>query len=416
MKTNIRTTAASRMPEFCSEQLGFNASRHVRAGDHVVGAFVGRSDGPTLIVIGSLHGNETGGAAALVSLARDLEKITPKLKGRVYFLLGNTRALLSGSRFIDVDLNRSWTRQNLSSEGAAGPFSNTTESIELDELDKMVDSILINAVDEVYVIDLHSTSATGTPFATVGDTLRNRKFAQAFPVPILLGIEEQLEGTMLEHMNNLGAVTLGFEGGQHLSAQTIENHRAITLRALKNAGILDQAEISNLAGGDTSFADEASGGQIFEILYRHAISPDDDFVMTPGFNNFDAIRRGEIVAQDKHGPVKAPRSGVILMPLYQKLGEDGFFIGQRISAFWLWLSAVLRRLRLQNIVHLLPGVKRDPDDSATLIVNTSVARLFPLQIFHLLGFRRRRWVNKKLIVSRRRHDTSGPFKYEGDKR
>ena len=53
---------------------------------------------------------------------------------------------------------------------------------------------------EVFVLDLHTTSASGLPFATVGDTLRNRHFAQSLPVTILLGIEEQLEGTMLEYL------------------------------------------------------------------------------------------------------------------------------------------------------------------------------------------------------------------------
>lgn len=101
------------------------------------------------------------------------------------------------------------------------------------------------------------------------------------------------------------------------------------------------------------------------------------------------------------------------MPLYQKLGNDGFFIGREISPFWLWLSGVLRSLGIQKIIHILPGVRRDPDDPGTLVVNTSVARLFPLQVFHLLGFRRRRWIDKKLVVSRRKHDTDAPFKWKG---
>ena len=42
----------------------------------------------------------------------------------------------------------------------------------------------------------------------------------------MLGIEEQLEGTMLEFMNNEGAVTLGFEGGQH------ETPRQLTIMKL----------------------------------------------------------------------------------------------------------------------------------------------------------------------------------------
>jgi hypothetical protein len=57
----------------------------------------------------------------------------------------------------------------------------------------------------------------------------------------------------------------------------------------------------------------------------------------------------------------------------------------------------------------LPGVWRDPADADSLVVNTRVARLFPLQIFHLLGFRKRRWRNHHLIVSRRRFDTRSPF-------
>ena len=66
-------------------------------------------------------------------------------------------------------------------------------------------------------------------------------------------------------------------------------------------------------------------------------------------------------------------------------------------------------MKLQEFMHWLPGVSLDPDDRETLIVNTQVARLFPLQIFHLLGFRRRRWTGGKLVVSRRRHDLVSPF-------
>jgi hypothetical protein len=61
-------------------------------------------------------------------------------------------------------------------------------------------------------------------------------------------------------------------------------------------------------------------------------------------------------------------------------------------------------------MRFLPGVKRNPADEDSLIVNTRIARVFPLQIFHLLGFRKRRWREEKLVVSRRKHDTKSPFK------
>ena len=377
-------------------------------GEHLIGAYVGDASGPTLIVIGSVHGNEPAGVEALLRISERLESMTEKMRGRVYLVAGNTRALPRQVRFIDRDLNRAWTRNNLGVLGAQR-MHKVSECRELAELDQLLDSVLITARSEVYILDLHSTSAGGVPFATVGDTLRNRSFAQKFPVTILLGIEEQLEGTLLEYVNNAGAVTLGFEGGQHDARETVENHGSLVWLALANAGILGEADIPDLNEHRSRLANGKRGPRVVEVRYREAIAPDDEFEMNPGFNNFDPISRGQVLARKQQLPVHAVESGLILMPLYQKQGEDGFFIGRTVAPFWLKLSEVLRRAEVQNLMHWLPGVERDPDDAETFIVNTRTARFFPLQIFHLLGFRRRRWSGDKLIVSRRRHDTVSPF-------
>ena len=55
-------------------------------GQHLIGSFIGDPAGPTLIVVGSIHGNEPGGAIALFSIAEDLSTLTGKMLGRVYFL------------------------------------------------------------------------------------------------------------------------------------------------------------------------------------------------------------------------------------------------------------------------------------------------------------------------------------------
>lgn len=388
------------------KQIVRSSELDIAPGEHHIASFIGDAAGPTLIVVGSIHGNEAGGYHALLRMAPEVEKIADRLKGRVYFLAGNTRALQKGVRFIDADLNRSWTARNLSSHTPTA-FRSSSEAREMNELLDIFDSILVTAEDEVYAIDLHSTSAEGLPFATVGDTLRNRRFAQKFPISILLGIEEQLDGTMLEYLNNAGAVTLGYEGGQHTSADTIANHQALVWAAMVNTGILES--LPDLDVKLARLRKSQRSGKIFEVRYRHAIVEDDEFCMDPGFNNFDTVDRGQAVAHDMHGVVRAPETGLMLMPLYQRLGEDGFFIGRRVAPFWLKLSAILRRLGIQELMPLLPGVRRDPADRDTLIVNTRVARLFPLQVFHLLGFRRRRWSGEKLIVSRRRHDSISPF-------
>lgn len=379
--------------------------------DHVIANFCGDKNGPTLVVIGSLHGNETAGATALERVATKLSEIDDAINGRVFLLRGNTRALQKGVRYIDSDLNRHWTDKHLAERGSGLIFP-VSEDLELRELDSILDHILVTARDEVYVLDLHSTSADGMPFATVGDTLRNRRFAQKFPVPILLGIEEQLDGTLLEYLNNAGAVTIGFEGGQHQSDRTVERHEAMTWLALTNALIIDPERVPDLDLHRRSLAYGHADPLLFEVLVRHPVTPEERFAMEPGFNNFDTIRRGQILGKDRNGRVVAETGGLLLMPLYQRLGEDGYFIGQPVHGFWLWLSGVLRRLGVQNIVHLLPGVSRDARTPETLQIDTRVARFFPLQIFHLLGFRRRRWAGNKLVVTRRRHDTTSPFSRE----
>ena len=379
-------------------------------GEHLIGEFAGADGGATLVVFGSVHGNEAAGARALQKIAARLPEFLPNVRGRVYLLAGNTRAIAKGVRFIDSDLNRHWTAENIRRNGPDSQITTKrAEDLEQTELLSILEKILKTARGEVYALDLHSTSADGVPFATVGDTLRNRDFAQKFPVTILLGIEEQLDGTILEYLHNKGTITLGYEGGQHFSEKTVRTHEALVWLALVHSGILRKADLPDFEKHE-EFLNAATGARrIVEIRYRHAITESDEFKMELGFENFQPVRRGELLAVQKSGAVYANESGLILMPLYQTLGEDGFFLGREVAPFWLKLSGFLRRMNIARLMRFLPGVRRSPADAETLEINTRIARLFPLQIFHLLGFRKRRWRGSKLIVSRRKFDTVSPF-------
>ena len=91
----------------------------------------------------------------------------------------------------------------------------------------------------------------------------------------------------------------------------------------------------------------------------------------------------------------------MLLPLYQALGDDGYFLARPVRRFWLEVARWLRRARLFRIVHWLPGVRRDPEDPLTILVNPVVARWFVTEIFHLLGYRRQRQRNGRLAFTRR---------------
>jgi succinylglutamate desuccinylase len=376
-------------------------------GAHILFEGCGDESGPTLIAFGSVHGNEAGGVLAISRAAGKLRRLESKLRGRVVLLAGNTRAYRQAIRFVDSDLNRHFTPERIAGNRISpGPLSEDSEQI---ELLAVLDRVLATARNEVYAMDFHSTSAAGVPFATVGDTLRNRSFAQKFPVTILLGIEEQLDGTILEYLNNLGAITFGYEAGQHYADSTADNHEALIWLGLVNAGILRRKDVDKYDKHFASLASATGQTRVVEVRYRHAITADDDFKMRPGFENFQPVEKGAPLAEQKCGTVRSPEDGLIMMPLYQKLGEDGFFLGREIAPFWLKLSGVLRKMRIGTLIRILPGIRRSKADADVFEINTRVARFFPLQIFHLLGFRKRRWDGSKLVVSRRKFDTESPF-------
>lgn len=380
-----------------------------RAGHHVIASIRGSQTGPTLIILGSIHGNEPAGTRAALRVLSKLAELERCLRGEVILLTGNTRALERKVRYIDTDLNRLWTTANIQtikSGGAVHP--KVSEAFEQRELLAELEGAFARARAEIFFVDLHTTSAPGKPFATVGDTLRNRRFALNFPVTIVLGLEEQLDGTLLECVNNLGVITMGLEAGQHDAASSTNNHEAVIWIATVTTGNLRRQDVPELNKHVALLAHAAGGRRVVEVRHRHAISPADEFKMEPGFTNFQPVRRGQLLAHDRKGEITARETGLVLLPLYQGLGDDGFFLGREVRKFWLSLSALLRRMKIGNFVHLLPGVRRDPLNENFLIVNTRIARILPMQIFHLLGLRRRRWVGNHLVVSRRAFDLQGP--------
>ena len=386
-------------------------SQFARPAAHLIASIRGSLPGPTLIILGGIHGNEPAGVLAAERVWLRMQKRRAVLRGEVVLLRGNTRALEQRVRYINADLNRQWTAQNVRTAELEQDTPEVSERLEQSELLTVIREAANRARGEIYFVDLHTTSAHGQPFATVGDTLRNRRFALNFPLTIVLGLEEQIDGTLLEYVNNLGAITMGVEAGQHEAMTSVDNHEAVIWIATAATGNFRREDLPEF-DQSRSVLKRASGGEkVVEVRYRHEIVPEDCFKMEPGFRNFQAVRRGKVLARDRVGAIKASETGLILMPLYQALGDDGFFLVREVKRFWLTLSALLRKLKVGHYMHLLPGVRRDPPNENFLIINTRIARILPLQVFHLLGFRRLRWTDKYLVVSRRSYDLVGPTKF-----
>lgn len=368
-----------------------------------------RPEGPLLIVVAGLHGNEPAGVQAFQRVldklasrsAHALPGAAPTLAGQLVGISGNRQALAYGMRFIDRDLNRAWSAERIAAV-RAGELGQAAEDVEQRDLLACLDDVIGAHDGPVHVLDLHTTSGSGGAFTTTADSLANRALAVQLQVPLVLGLEELLEGTLHDYLDTQGCNAVVFEAGQHDDPASIERAEAAIWLMLAATGVLASGRDRQVSVARARLKREARDRPaVVEMRYRHPVAPDDDFEMAPGFGNFDRIKRGQPLAHDRDGQVRAPTRGRILMPLYQAQGEDGYFIVREFRPFWLAVSAVLRERGVDRWVHRLPGIRVSDHRPDMLVVNRRVARWYALQLLHLLGYRRHRAEGDTLVVTRR---------------
>lgn len=385
---------------------GASAVSEAQAWPRVLGD-LGPDSGPTLVVVAGIHGNEPSGVLALRKIVDQLQRDGTALRGRLFGLVGNRRALLESRRYVREDLNRMWTTSRVA-EVLSKQTPLECEEAEMADLAVLLEDLLADAGPRTWLLDIHSISGRGPAFSVVDDTLPNRDFAEEFPVPLVLGLEEEVAGTLSHFVCARGARGIGFEAGQHFDPASVDRAEAAIWIALEVAGVLPRGR-AEVAAAKRLLAEEQTDLPVaVEVRYRHGIAPSDGFAMQPGFASFDPVREGDVIASDHAGAVKAPESGLLLMPLYQSQGAEGFFVVRNVRPFWLRLSAKLRRYEFERFLHWMPGVKRHPVIPETFLVDRRVARWFSLEIFHLLGFRRHGEITDTLVMTRRAHDHCAP--------
>jgi succinylglutamate desuccinylase len=351
--------------------------------------------------VAGLHGNEPAGVQAVLRVLNALDDRKELLTGEIVALSGNRAALALGRRYLSRDLNRAWTSDL--ARGVSAFEEDVAEDREQVELLEAIETTLNQTRGPVFLMDLHTTSGPGEPFSTIMDSLSSRRFALSIPVPLIVGLGELVEGTLLGFLAERGIPGLVFEGGQRSDEASVGTTEAGIWLAMAGAGVLREAmfpEVDRSRKSLTSATRDLPA--VLELKHRHAITEADGFEMLPSFRSFQPVQEGQVLARDRRGEVRAPEGGRLLMPLYQSQGEDGFFLVREFLPFWLTLSEVLRRMKAGRFLHWLPGIRRDPKDPDTLVVDRGVARWYALEIVHLLGFRRTVEDGEFLVVTRQR--------------
>ena len=366
-----------------------------------IGRLVSPSPGPTLVAIAGVHGNEPAGIEAARRVFARLERGGVAVRGEVVVFAGNVGSLKRGVRYESKDLNRQWSEARVAALRSAAAAELDAEDRELLELLGAIESTMERARGAVHLVDLHTTSAAGVPFVLFGDTLAQRRFVGAFPIPVIIGLEEQVDGALSEYWTRRGCVTFTVEGGQHDDPTSVDSLESVLWLALHEAGLIDGEALPEVRDGRARLdARRGDLPRVLEVLSRRAITAEDTFQMEPGFRNIARASAGQLLARDRRGEIVAPHDGVVILPLYQGLGSDGFFWGREVSEARLRASRVLRSLGADRLLALLPGVERDPDRATRLVVDRQAARLVPLEVFHLFGYRRVRERSGALTVER----------------
>lgn len=316
----------------------------------LIGQYSGSEQGTLIIALAAMHGNEPAGVRALRTLFDMLESESlknPHFKfcGRLVGFIGNMQALERKIRFVKKDLNRELLKENIERLKSFHQNGNDTrftasnellfEDLELKELMQQVENeILIYKPKKLILIDLHTTSASGGIFTIVSESMDSVKIASELHAPVVKGFIKGIGGSTLHYFtqDNTGVPTtaLAFEAGQHDDPFSIRRTIAWLINCLRCVGSIDGRDIENrheeiLRGYSKSLP------KVVQLIGVHKIMQGDEFKMVAGFQNFQAVKKGDILAHDKNGAIVAPENCLILMPLYQPQGNDGFFLVREVS-------------------------------------------------------------------------------------
>lgn len=303
--------------------------------DRIIGEIDGSYNGPTIIALAGIHGNEPTGISAIEHVLENLDSVRNQFRGRIIGIRGNLEALDAGVRYIDEDMNRIWFTSILDKIRRT-PIENVTtaERRETKKVLEIIDPIILNPQKKYPVIfaDLHTFSSENGLFSISTDEAHNVELLGKLNIPLIFGIEKALHGTALKYVQNKGNVGFAFEAGEHYSESAEYNAIAGLYALVAASGCLNESEIPEYKSYKQYLEKQTRGLPAqAEFVYKHIIEEEDDFVMRAGFKNFDRIKKGDWLANDKMGKIEAQSDGYILMPLYQRQGTDGFFIVKDVN-------------------------------------------------------------------------------------
>ena len=286
--------------------------------------------GPSLVVVGAVHGNEVCGAHALARAIDDLQHGRLVLKrGRLTLVpVANPLAWRQGTREGERNLNRRFVpRQD-----------------PRDYEDRVTRQLAPVLAAHEALLDLHSFHTPGAPFAMVGPR-NNRGQREPFmraneemALARALGVDRIVEGWLEvydraarargetpdeegigtnEYMRSQGGYAVTIECGQHDDPQAIAVAECALYGALAVLGLADVPAPPRYTG---------AAARLRDVVLREA--PGD--TLAQDWHSFDEVRAGEVIAVRAGGEeLRAPYHGRVLFPHPEAdVGQELYYLAE----------------------------------------------------------------------------------------
>jgi succinylglutamate desuccinylase len=300
-----------------------------------IGRYTQGLHGPMLLLFGAMHGNEPAGIYAIRRVIRLLNEEKEKkpdfeFRGTVIGLIANIEAYRQGVRFINKDLNRSWDYHDYNKFIHLPYHDRSIEQNQICEIMEVLrKEITLANPKSLVVLDIHTTSSKGGIFSVIGDHPLSEKIAVELHAPVVKGLLNGISGTSLhffqEKYIGLPTAAIGFEAGHHHDPSSIDVATSAIINCMRTIGCVNIQDVENK---HDNILKEWSRQlpKVTHFIGRYEVKDTSKFKMKSGFKNFDKIQKDQHLADDVDGPVISQYNAYILLPLYQKQGEDGFFV------------------------------------------------------------------------------------------
>lgn len=271
------------------------------------------SDGPHLLVLGAIHGNEKCGTEAISRLWAEMQAGILSLKSGTLTCVPicNPDAYAQDKRFVDANLNR-----------VIRHHENPT-AIEHHRANQIIQ--LITKAD--ILLDLHSYSSGAKPFLFHDkEDAPHAAFAEALDIPDWItgwndayAKQSQLnDGDTASYAHSLGKTAILVECGTHTDPAGGGVGYTTIRRALAHFGITEKP--ANLPQPR-----KPSAHRLHEIVSKAASGR-----LSRDWKHLDTVKAGEVIAfYDNGAQITAPADGVIVLPdPVAAIGHEWFYFAK----------------------------------------------------------------------------------------